>query len=220
MRPQDVGVSATSLVLGKHSGRHALKARLVELGYALADRELDRAFAEFKKLADKKKVIADADLEALVSDELAQADELFVLDGLQVACGTMGLPTATVRLRGPDGQLQIVAATGTGPVDATYKAIDAVVREPNTLLEFNIHAITEGIDALGRVTVRIAGGERGSTLDAQKETRRARTFGGYGADTDIIVAAAKAYLAAVNKLLSVQRAASADADEPRSEPRP
>jgi 2-isopropylmalate synthase len=105
-------------------------------------------------------------------------------------------------------------------VDATYKAIDAVVQAPNTLLEFNIHAITEGIDALGRVTVRIEGGGPGYALDAQRETRRARTFGGYGADTDIIVAAAKAYLAAVNKLLSVQRAAAADAEDPRGEPRP
>jgi len=209
MRPETVGVTASSLVLGKHSGRHALKSRLAELGYALPDRELDRAFAEFKKLADKKKVIANADLEALVSDELAQADELFALDGLQVACGTMGLPTATVRLRGPDGQLRVVAATGTGPVDATYKAIDAVVQVPSTLLEFNIQAITEGIDALGRVTVRIEGGGAGLALDAQKETRRARTFGGYGADTDIIVAAAKAYLAAVNKLLYAQRAGAA-----------
>jgi 2-isopropylmalate synthase len=200
MRPETVGVTATRLVLGKHSGRHALKARLIELGYALGDADLDRAFAEFKRLADKKKVIADADLEALVSDELSQAHEVFALDGMQVVCGTMGMPTATVRLRGPDGP-RIVSAIGTGPVDATYKAIDAIVQVPNVLLEFNIHAITEGIDALGQVTVRIEGEGGREALDAQKETTRRRTFGGYGADTDIVVAAAKAYLAALNKLL-------------------
>ena len=209
MRPETVGVSASRLVLGKHSGRHALKARLTELGYQLSDHDLDRAFAEFKRLADKKKVIADADLEALVSDELSQAHELFTLDGMQVACGTMGMPTATVRLRGPDGQLHVVAAIGTGPVDATYKAIDAIVQAPNTLLEFNIHAITEGIDAMGQVTVRVEAEGGQSSFDAQKETARPRTFGGYGADTDIVVASAKAYLAALNKLLFAERALGA-----------
>jgi 2-isopropylmalate synthase len=201
MRPETVGLSASALVMGKHSGRHALKARLVELGYELSDRDLDRAFAEFKNLADKKKIIVDADLEALVSDELSQAGEAFTLDGLQVACGTMGLPTATVRLRGPDGQVHVVASIGTGPVDATYKAIDAIVKVPSRLLEFHIHAITEGIDALGQVTVRIEAADGRHAFDAQKETPRPRTFGGYGADTDIIVAAAKAYLSAVNKLM-------------------
>jgi 2-isopropylmalate synthase len=206
MRPETVGVSASRLVLGKHSGRHALKSRLAELGYPLSEPDLDRAFAEFKKLADKKKVIADADLEALVSEELSQAHETFTLDGMQVACGTMGMPTATVRLRDAEGQLQVVAAIGTGPVDATYKAIDAIVAAPCTLLEFNIQAITEGIDALGRVTVRIEAESPAETLDAQKETPRPRTFGGYGADTDIIVAAAKAYLNALNKLLYARQA--------------
>lgn len=200
MNPDTVGVTASRLVLGKHSGRHALKARLIELGYTLSDADLDRAFMDFKKLADKKKVITDPDLEAIVSDELAKADELFTLDGLQVVCGTMGMPTATVRVKRPDGQLQVVSAVGTGPVDAVYKAIDAVVQAPNTLLEFNVHGITEGIDAMGQVTVRIAGAS-GRSLDAQRETQRARTFGGYGADTDIVVASARAYLGALNKLV-------------------
>lgn len=208
MRPETVGLTASRLVLGKHSGRHALKARLVELGYNLSDDELDQAFARFKELADKKKVITDADLEALVSDEVASLNELFSLDGMQVACGTMGMPTATVRLRDPDGKLQTVAAIGTGPVDAVYKAIDAIVQSPNTLLEFNIHAITEGIDAMGQVTVRIQGKDVKPRLDVQQETNRQRTFGGYGADTDIIVASAKAYLAALNKLLVVQQASA------------
>jgi 2-isopropylmalate synthase len=206
MRPETVGVTASRLVLGKHSGRHALKMRLLELGYALSEDDVDRAFTGFKRLADKKKVIVDADLEALVSDELTQAHELFALDGMQVACGTMGMPTATVRLRGPDGQLHVVAAIGTGPVDATFKAIDAILQVPSTLLEFDVHAITEGIDAMGQVTVRVQGEGGSEALDAQKETRRPRTFGGYGADTDIIVASAKAYLAALNKLLCTRQA--------------
>lgn len=206
MRPETVGVNASRLVLGKHSGRHALKARFVELGYNLSDDELDQAFARFKELADKKKVITDADLEALVSDEIASLNELYSLDGMQVACGTMGMPTATVRLRDPDGKTHTVAAIGTGPVDAVYKAINAIVNVPNTLLEFNIHAVTEGIDALGQVTVRIQSKAPQTRVDVQRETDRIRTFGGYGADTDIIVASAKAYLAALNKLLVVTRA--------------
>jgi 2-isopropylmalate synthase len=201
MRPESVGVTHTRLVLGKHSGRHALKARLTEMGYGLTEVELDKAFERFKNLADKKKTITDADLEAIVADEFYQPREIYTLDGLQVACGTMGMPTATVRLRGPDGQTHLQAAIGTGPVDATYKAIDAIVAAPNTLLEFAIHAVTEGIDALGEVTVRIQSRNGARTLDAQKEVEQPRTFGGHGADTDIIVASAKAYLAAVNKLL-------------------
>ncbi len=200
MRPETVGVSQTQLVLGKHSGRHALKVRLNELGYAFNDADLDKAFERFKLLADKKKAVSDADLEALVADEFHQPREVYTLDGLQVACGTMGMPTATVRLRGPDRSTYTHAAIGTGPVDATYKAIDAIVQMPNTLLEFTVHAVTEGIDALGEVTVRIEGKNGRHALDAQKETEYSRTFGGHGADTDIIVASAKAYLAALNKL--------------------
>jgi 2-isopropylmalate synthase len=201
MRPETVGVTHSRLVLGKHSGRHAFKTRLQELGYALSEAELDKAFARFKDLADKKKVITDADLEAIVTDEFYQPREVFTLDGMQVACGTMGMPTATVRLRGPDGATRTAAAVGTGPVDATYKAIDAIVQVANTLLEFSVHAVTEGIDALGEVTVRIQSNDGQHKLDAQKEVDQPRTFGGHGADTDIIVASAKAYLSAVNKML-------------------
>jgi 2-isopropylmalate synthase len=201
MRPETVGASRSKLVLGKHSGRHALKARLISLGYALAEAEIDQLFERFKALADKKKTITDADIEALVSDELYQPRELFTLEGLQVACGTMGMPTATVRLRDPQGGQHVQASVGTGPVDATYKAIDALVQAENTLEEFVIHAVTEGIDALGEVTVRIKSESPETTLDAQKEIDQPRTFGGYGADTDIVVASAKAYLAAINKML-------------------
>jgi 2-isopropylmalate synthase len=180
----------------------------------LSEADLDKAFERFKLLADKKKTITDADLEALVADEFYQPREVFSLDGLQVACGTMGMPTATVRLRGPDGSTHTQASIGTGPVDAAYKAIDAIVHAPNTLLEFSVHAVTEGIDALGEVTVRIESknGHRLS-FDTQTETERTRTFGGHGADTDIIVASAKAYLAALNKLLVATRP-NGQAEEP------
>lgn len=200
MRPEAVGAPQTRLVLGKHSGRHALKARLVALGFALAETEMDILFDRFKNLADKKKVITDADLEALVSDEIYQPRELFTLEGLQVTCGTLGMATATIRLRDPQGGLHVQAAIGTGPVDATYKAINAIIQHPNMLQEFVIHAVTQGIDALGEVTVRVQGENRVIT-DPQQETDQPRTFGGYGTDTDIVVASAKAYLSALNKML-------------------
>jgi len=204
MRPETVGLLRSSLVLGKHSGRHALRVRLEELGYELDDEELVQTFARFKDLADKKKTITDADLEALVSDEIYQPQEIFHLDGLQVACGTMGMPTATVRLIGPNNEAHVEAAIGTGPVDAVYKAIDQIVEAPNTLLEFSIRAITEGIDALGEVTVRVKAenGMAPKRTSPQSGRERRLTFGGHGADTDIIVAAAKAYLSAINKLLA------------------
>lgn len=204
MRPEDVGVSHTNLVLGKHSGRHALRARLADMGHALDDTELDQAFSRFKELADRKKTITDLDLEALIADEFYQPLSVFSLDGLQVACGTMGMPTATVRLKGPDGKVYTEAAIGTGPVDAAYKAIDAIVNTPNTLLEFSVHAVTEGIDALGEVTVRVQGKNGHKTMDAQKELPYSRIYGGHGADTDIIVASAKAYVSALNKLIISQ----------------
>jgi len=213
MRPETVGVTNSRLVLGKHSGRHAFKNRLTEMGFALSEPELDKAFVRFKDLADKKKIITDADLEALVADEFYQPREVFVLDGLQVASGTMGMPTATVRLRGPDAQVHVVAAVGTGPVDAAYKAIDQIVGVPSTLLEFSVHAVTEGIDALGEVTVRIEGKNGQHSLDAQREVEQARTFGGHGADTDIIVASVKAYLSALNKML-VANGAYGDSERP------
>ena len=201
MLPEAVGANQSQLVLGKHSGRHALKSRMEALGYKLQDSEMGKFFDRFKALADKKKTITDADLEALISEELFQQQEIYRLDGLQIACGTMGMPTATVRLIGPDGKKHVSAAVGAGPVDASYKAINAIIRAPNKLTEFSIHAITEGIDALGEVTVRIQNGAGEHVLHAMKEIESARSYGGYGADTDILVASAKAYLAAINKLL-------------------
>ncbi len=191
MTPETVGLSQSSLVLGKHSGRHAFRVRLQELGYEMEGETLTQAFERFKDLADKKKTVTDADLEALIADEFYGPEELFHMEGIQVACGQLGMPTATIKLRGPDNQVHIVAAIGTGPVDATYQAIDQIVRTPATLVEYRVNAITEGIDALGEVTVRI-----------RREANGKQTFGGHGADTDIIVASAKAYLAALNRMLA------------------
>jgi len=202
MRPETVGATQTRLVLGKHSGRAALAARLAELGYTFDDAALDRIFGRFKALADRRKSVADADLEALVHDDAKPQDELFALEALQVACGTHGMPTASVRLRGPDDRQLVHAAVGTGPVDAAYKAIDALIQVPSELLEFSVHSVTEGIDALGEVSVRVrALSERGAQ-NAQKDAPGAPVFHGNGADTDIIVASAKAYLKALNRMLA------------------
>lgn len=201
MKPEDVGAAQTTLVLGKHSGRHAVRRRLEELGFVLADAEFEKTFERFKQIAERKKEVTDADLEAMAGDGLSSVEEVWKLDGLQVACGTMGLPTATVRLAGPGGALHVRAEVGSGPVDAAYKAIDAIVHVPVELLEFAVSGVTEGIDALGSVTVRIRGEVPASTMNAQKESVQQRSFGGFGADTDIIVASAKAYLAAINKLI-------------------
>jgi 2-isopropylmalate synthase len=212
MRPETVGLTNSELVLGKHSGRHALKVHLNDLGFELDQEALNEAFKRFKNLADKKKTITDPDLEALMTDQLYQPREIFSLEGLQVACGTMGLPTATVRIAGPDGDIKVHAAIGTGPVDAAFKAIDEIVKADNTLLEFSIRAVTEGIDAIGEVAVRIKGtnGNIEPIKSPQTNITRIRTFGGHGAETDIIVASAKAYLSALNKLLVASGAYDSD----------
>ncbi len=197
MKPEDVGAAQTMLVLGKHSGRAAFAKRLTELGYPLDGEALNKAFVEFKKLADRKKSVHDADLIALASDERTTAPELWALDNLQIVCGTTGLPTATVRLRDPDGAMHVHASVGTGPVDAAYKAIDAIVKVPVTLLEFGINAVTEGIDALAEASVRVRHEDQ-------------RSSHGHGADTDIVVASAKAYLASLNHVLSRQTTGRAE----------
>jgi 2-isopropylmalate synthase len=205
MRPETVGLSQSQLIMGKHSGRHAFRVRAEELGYDLNDEELVKIFIRFKTLADKRKSITNADLEAIITDELYKSAEFYTLDGLQVTCGTMGMPTATVRLCGPDGEIHVEAAIGTGPVDASYKAIDRIVNAPNTLLEYSVHAVTEGIDAQGEVTVRIQSKDGNHSMHAQRDKDLPRTYGGYGTDTDIVVASVRAYMSALNKLLIKER---------------
>jgi 2-isopropylmalate synthase len=187
MDPKSVGLRDSTLVLGKHSGRHAFKTRMEELGYHLSTEDLNRAFVRFKDLADKKKGVSDQDLAMIISDEIRTPNEVYHLDHVQVSCGDHLVPTATVRLIGPDGQILCDSATGTGPVDAVYKAINRLIACENRLIEFSVQSVTAGIDAIGEVTIRIQAGDR--------------VFGGRGADTDIIVASSRAYVNALNKLL-------------------
>jgi 2-isopropylmalate synthase len=190
--PKTVGVPSSSLVLGKTSGRHAFRERLSELGYSLKEEDLNKAFTAFKELADKKKDITDRDIESLVAEEQRTISEDYHLDRLQVTCGDQGLPMAGVRLIGPGGKTLIEgAALGTGPVDAVYKAINLCVKVPNNLTEFTVKSITEGIDAIGEVLIRIESD--------------GVTYTGRGADTDIIVSSAKAYINALNRLLSAKK---------------
>jgi 2-isopropylmalate synthase len=187
--PREIGLPRGGIiVLNKNSGRHGLRARLRELGYELAEEELDRVFRAFKELADKKGEIDDRDLEMLVMEERRASVEVYKLDLLQVSCGNQLVPTATVRLLGPEGQVLQTTATGTGPVDASYRAINALVGVPNRLLEYQVKSVTEGIDAQGEVTVRIE-------VDGH-------TFVGIGSDTDIVVASAKALMDALNRALT------------------
>jgi 2-isopropylmalate synthase len=186
MDAQSIGLNDNQIVLGKLSGRNAFRARLKELGFELADQELNRAFLRFKEMADKKKEITDWDLEAIVNDETQQAPELFKLEHVQVSCGDHSRPTATVIIRTPDGQELMDAAIGTGPVDAVYKAINRVVDVPNQLIEYAVQSVTAGIDALGEVTIRLK--------------HEDLIFSGHAANTDIIVASAMAYMSALNRL--------------------
>ncbi|HEY5376871.1 MAG TPA: 2-isopropylmalate synthase [Polyangiaceae bacterium] len=202
MRPETVGASKTLLVMGKHSGRHAFGVRLKELGHVLEGEALEAAFQRFKTLADKKKRITDADLEALAASEVARGIEYYALDAVQVTCGSNGMPTATVRLRCPDGELRTQAAVGTGPVHAVFTAIDEIVKAPSELVEYTINAVTEGIDALGHASVHVrAVGSNDGRLNAQHGTSGAALLHGQAADSDVIVASTKAYLGALNRLL-------------------
>jgi 2-isopropylmalate synthase len=206
MDAQSVGLSDSSIVLGKHSGRHALKSRLQALGYELSNEDVSRVFLRFKDLADKKKQIGDADLEALAMDMVQPVSEIYRLKSVQVVCGEPGIPTAAIRLEHTNGEIHEASAIGSGPVDAVYKAIDAIVGEGHTLQEFVIQAITEGIDAVGEVSVRI-------TRDTANPDNPRRTFTGHGVNLDIIVAAARAYLNAINKMLQApEESAMVNAD--------
>jgi 2-isopropylmalate synthase len=205
MRPETVGLSASALVLGKHSGRHAFRKRLEEMGYGdLTKQEINQAFDRFKRVADKKKVVTDADIEAIITDEFYQPKDIWKLNSVHVSCGDSVNATATVSLTDPTGAELIDAAIGTGPVDAVYKAINRIVNVPNILTEFIVQAVTEGIDAIGEVTIRIQPEEsQDYTTHPQTGAQKPRTFSGHGASTDIIVASARAYTSALNKMLSV-----------------
>ena len=195
--PTDIGVPESEIVLSARSGRHGLRHRLEELGYHIEEDEFDAIYQRFLEVADKKKVVEVRDLENIVAGaSLVFFEETFELEKMQVMCGSAGIPTAAVCLRGPDGQVTCESSMGNGPVDAAYEAVDKIVRVPNELVEFSIEAITEGLDAMAKVTVRIRDGS------PDCEDNRRRVFMGRGSDTDTIVAATRAYLFALNRLLA------------------
>ncbi|GGK19692.1 2-isopropylmalate synthase [Salinarimonas ramus] len=187
MTPESVGVTKTSLVMGKHSGRNAFRSKLAELGYKLSDNELQDAFDRFKALADRKKHVYDEDIEALVDERLATAHDRIKLVSLSVIAGTRGPQRATMKLE-IEGRVQTEEADGNGPVDAVFNAIHALAPHEATLELYQVHAVTEGTDAQAEVSVRLNSGGRSVT--------------GRGADPDTLVASAKAYLAALNKIIA------------------
>jgi 2-isopropylmalate synthase len=186
MTPESIGIRKSSLVLGKHSGRHAFRERLTEMGYTLSEEDLNQVFQRFKELADKKKQVFDEDIEAIVADEVLRIPDKYKLRYLNVCTGTLTVPTATVRIE-VDGQVEeVVVGTGVGPIDATFNAIGQITKVRGKLLQFQVSAITGGMDAQGEVSLRL------------EEDGRVVT--GQGADPDIILAAAKAYINALNRL--------------------
>jgi 2-isopropylmalate synthase len=198
MRPEDVGVADSRIVLSPRSGRHAFRHRLGELGYELSPEAFARAWEAFLSLADKKKEVSDRDLQTLVSDEMRTVPERYSLELVQVSCGTSARPSATVRLRDTEHDTVLEdAAVGDGPVDAVCKAIARLVDVGSELVDFSVRAVTGGLDAMGEASVRLR--------------HEGRIFSGHGADTDIIVASAKAYCSALNKIAAEQPAVSVPA---------
>ena len=189
MDPATIGVPATSLVLGKHSGRHAFRERVIFLGYNLTDPQLEAAFEKFKALADKKKEVFDEDLEALVDEQLELKNGLWELVGLQVTAGSNTIPTATVTLRDSNGQTVQDASVGDGPVDAIYSAIQRLTGIKMALTDYRIRSVTKGKEALGEAHVELE--------------HSGRKIRGRGLSTDVLEASALAYVAAVNRLRSL-----------------
>ncbi len=183
--PEDVGFGETKLVLGKHSGRHAVVERLKKLGFELNKEHIDRAFDRFKLLADKKKEIFDEDLETIVDEELSRTAEEFHLEHFHISSGDEVKPEATIKIRS-HGRMMEATSTGDGPVDACYKAIDKMTGSSGKLLDYQIRSVTSGKDALGEVSVKIS--------------FKGRIVSGRGASTDIIEASIKAYVNAANKI--------------------
>jgi len=183
-----VGLSDNKISLGKLSGRSAVRARLEEMGYDLSREDLNDAFARFKDLADRKREITDRDLEAIVSEQVQLPEAKFQLSLVQVSCGNASKPTATISLINTEDNSEDTAVSiGTGPVDAVCEALNKLAKVPNELIEFSVKSVTEGIDALGEVTIRIR--------------RDNKIYSGHSADTDVVVAAANAYVNALNRLV-------------------
>jgi 2-isopropylmalate synthase len=196
MLPEDVGVKSTSLVMGKHSGRHAFREKLKELGFELGDNAFEDAFKRFKDLADRKKHVFDEDLEALVEDQATIAAESIRIVSLTIVAGTQGPQRATLTLD-VDGKEVTKETTGNGPVDAIFNAIHAIIPHQAKLSLYQVNAVTEGTDAQAEVSVRLE-------EDGKQVTGR-------GADPDTLVASAKAYISAINKLSAKRRRIHAQA---------
>jgi 2-isopropylmalate synthase len=186
MQAADIGLQVSGLVLGKHSGRHAFGERLGKLGFKLSKADLDRAFGRFKELADKKKEVFDEDISAIIEDEILQIPQTWHLEYLHIVSGTDTVPTATIRLKHKGKIIQRVAS-GDGPVDACYKAIERITGIKGELEDYAIKSVTRGKDALGEVTIKLK--------------YKGRVFTGRGATTDVIEASAKAYVNAINKIV-------------------
>ena len=186
MRPQEIGLSASSLVMGKHSGRHAFVEKMKKLGYVLSETDIQKAFERFKILADKKKFIYDEDLETLAEEGSGGFSETWKLDSFRTTAGTDIVPVAEVKLRSKAG-IKTAEAEGDGPVDACCKAIDKITKTKGEMMDYSIQAVTKGKDALGEVTVRVRS--------------KGKEAIGKSASTDVIEASAKAYLNAINKLI-------------------
>ncbi|OGC24863.1 2-isopropylmalate synthase [candidate division WOR-1 bacterium RIFOXYB2_FULL_42_35] len=186
MKPEDIGLTESKIVLGKHSGRFALQKKLKEMGYALDKEGLEKAYQRFLTIADKKKDVSERDLEIIVAEEVYVVPEDYTIESIEINSGTKTIPEATVTLLYQGKAIKKVA-NGAGPVDAVYKAIEQLTKVKAALVDYSIQAITGGTDALGEVIVRIK--------DKDK------IYVGHGADTDVIVASGKAYLAAINRLL-------------------
>jgi len=185
MTPESVGISKSSLVLGKHSGRHAFRERIEGLGYTLDDKELNLTFKRFKTLSDMKRYVYDEDIEMIIMDEIYKIPEKYKLVYLNVSCGNMTIPTATVKLE-VDGNVYQEVGAGDGPVDAAFKIIKKIAKTSSKLAKFSVNSITKDMDAQGEVFVKVE--EKGLIAI------------GKGADTDIIVASARAYVNALNRL--------------------
>ena len=201
--PAEVGFLGTEERAPLLTGREGVRRRLREMGYSLDNAEFERVYDRFRTVATKRPQMELRDLEAIVSGEtIVFVEETYQLKEVQITCGTSALPVAAVRLQGPDREPVWASCHGNGPVDAAFKAIDSIVNVPNELLEFSVQAMTEGVDAVGKVAVRIRGEvPLGDTGEVEK-----RVFLGRGADTDILVASAKAYVFALNRLLAAQKA--------------
>ena len=191
--PAEVGASGSEIILSARSGHAALRHRLQELGYTFEDADFEEVYQRFLEIADQKKEVYDEDLESIVQERQRDIEAIYTLNALQIQCGDPLVPTAVATLTDAAGVKHVVSVTGTGPVDAAYKAIDKVVGIESDLQEFAVKAITRGIDAIGEVTVRIT-------------AQDGRVYNGRGADNDIIVSAAKAYINAINRMIQAQRA--------------